>query len=213
LGEAIENRREGGHGRRSESAASGKKGFALVAALMAIWILTAVGVLVFTVSTQDIRISGRLVCEKKGFSATETGLYWLTANFLYDNPSASAVPLQKLDTSLGSPVDANDRYSIGPGSIGKDVAEMGAALSGAHLDAAHPVRGIGMLRDMLRLEGILGGVSAGAVVHVARKLAAELEEGVVVAILADGGWKYLSADFWEVAADDVGESMESTVWW
>jgi hypothetical protein len=109
-----------GHGpeRKRKPLLSGKKGFALVAALMAIWILTAVGVLVFTVSTQDIRISGRLVCEKKGFSAAETGLYWLTANFLYDNPSASAVPLQKLDTSLGSPVDANDRYSIGPGSIG-----------------------------------------------------------------------------------------------
>lgn len=97
---------------------SGKKGFALVAALMAIWILTAVGVLVFTVSTQDIRISGRLVCEKKGFSASETGLYWLTANFNYENPPASAVSLQKLDTSANSPVDANDRYSIGPGSVG-----------------------------------------------------------------------------------------------
>jgi hypothetical protein len=97
---------------------AGEKGFALVAALMAIWILTALGVLVFTVSTQDIRISGRLVCEKKGFSAAETGLHWLTANFLYDNPTASAVSLQKLDTSAGSPVDPNDRYSIGPGSIG-----------------------------------------------------------------------------------------------
>ena len=32
--------------------------------------------------------------------------------------------------------------------------------------------------------------------HVARKLAAELEEGVVVCVLADGGWKYLSAGFW-----------------
>ncbi len=69
------------------------------------------------------------------------------------------------------------------------------------------------MRELLRLEGILAGVSAGAVVHVARRLAAELDEGVVVAILADGGWKYLSADFWEVASDDVGESMESTVWW
>jgi hypothetical protein len=36
-------------------------------------------------------------------------------------------------------------------------------------------------------------------------------EGVVVCVLADGGWKYLSADFWE--ADDVARSMERTVWW
>ena len=34
-------------------------------------------------------------------------------------------------------------------------------------------------------------------IHVARKLAAELDEGVVVAILADAGWKYLSAPFWD----------------
>ena len=69
------------------------------------------------------------------------------------------------------------------------------------------------VRELLRREGILGGVSAGAAIHVALRLADELDEGVVVTILADGGWKYLSADFWEVAADDVGESMESTVWW
>jgi len=64
---------------------------------------------------------------------------------------------------------------------------------------------------LLQQEGIFAGVSGGAVVHVARKLAEELEEGVVVAILADAGWKYLSADFWD--ADDVEASMEKTVWW
>ena len=67
------------------------------------------------------------------------------------------------------------------------------------------------LRELLDTEGIFGGVSAGAVAHVARQLAAELDEGVVVCVLADGGWKYLSADFWE--ADDVARSMERTVWW
>jgi [CysO sulfur-carrier protein]-thiocarboxylate-dependent cysteine synthase len=67
------------------------------------------------------------------------------------------------------------------------------------------------VRRLLDEDGIFAGVSAGAVGHVARKLAAELDEGVVVAILADGGWKYLSADFWE--ADDVEAAMERTVWW
>ena len=67
------------------------------------------------------------------------------------------------------------------------------------------------VRALLDKEGIFAGVSAGAVVHVARRLAEELDEGVVVAVLADGGWKYLSADFWD--AEDVGESMERTVWW
>jgi [CysO sulfur-carrier protein]-thiocarboxylate-dependent cysteine synthase len=67
------------------------------------------------------------------------------------------------------------------------------------------------VRRLLDEDGIFAGVSAGAVGHVARKLANELDEGVVVAILADAGWKYLSADFWE--ADDVEQAMERTVWW
>jgi cysteine synthase B len=67
------------------------------------------------------------------------------------------------------------------------------------------------VRALLDAEGIFAGVSSGAVVHVARRLAAELEEGVVVAVLADAGWKYLSAGFWE--AEDVERSMERTVWW
>jgi cysteine synthase len=67
------------------------------------------------------------------------------------------------------------------------------------------------VRRLLDEEGVFAGVSAGAVGHVARKLAEELDEGVVVAILADAGWKYLSADFWD--ADDVEQAMERIVWW
>ena len=67
------------------------------------------------------------------------------------------------------------------------------------------------LRALLEREGIFAGVSSGAVIHVARLVAESLDEGVVVCILADGGWKYLSAEFWE--ADDVERSMERSVWW
>ncbi len=67
------------------------------------------------------------------------------------------------------------------------------------------------LHALLDLEGVFGGVSAGAVVHVARKLADDLDDAVVVCVLADAGWKYLSADFWD--ARDIEQSMEKTVWW
>ena len=72
------------------------------------------------------------------------------------------------------------------------------------------VRGLRMLLDR---EAIFAGVSSGAVVHVARQIAAELEEGIVVAVLADGGWKYLSADFWTQPLGDVEQSMENRLWW
>ncbi len=65
------------------------------------------------------------------------------------------------------------------------------------------------VRKLLDREGIFAGVSSGAVVHVARLLAEELEEGTIVCILADGGWKYLSADFWTEGA----QSMEDRLWW
>lgn len=64
-------------------------------------------------------------------------------------------------------------------------------------------------RALLDREGIFAGVSAGAAVHVARRVAEELPDGAVVAcVLADGGWKYLSAPFWQ------GEEIdESRLWW
>ena len=50
-------------------------------------------------------------------------------------------------------------------------------------------------------------------VHVARKIAEEMDEGVIVTILPDAGWKYMSADFWEASDEDLEESMERTIWW
>jgi [CysO sulfur-carrier protein]-thiocarboxylate-dependent cysteine synthase len=72
------------------------------------------------------------------------------------------------------------------------------------------VRGV---RALLEREGIFAGVSSGAVIHVARRLADELDEGTVVAVLADGGWKYLSADFWTKAEGAIGPAMEDRIWW
>jgi [CysO sulfur-carrier protein]-thiocarboxylate-dependent cysteine synthase len=86
-----------------------------------------------------------------------------------------------------------------------DVAQLDRKLLVSNADA------VAGLRALLHEEGVFAGVSSGAVIHVARRLAAELEEGVVVAVLADAGWKYLSAPFWD-AADPEAE-MEEAVWW
>ncbi|HMT20841.1 MAG TPA: cysteine synthase family protein [Promineifilum sp.] len=52
-------------------------------------------------------------------------------------------------------------------------------------------------RYLARHEGILVGVSAAANVHAALRVAVELEAGVVVTILPDSGYKYLSERFWQ----------------
>ena len=73
---------------------------------------------------------------------------------------------------------------------------------------------VAAVRDLLRPRGRLRRrLRRCRRSHVARRLAAELDEGVVVCILADGGWKYLSADFWDADGDAVAASMERTVWW
>jgi cysteine synthase B len=89
-----------------------------------------------------------------------------------------------------------------------DVARLDRKVLVSNAEAAAAVRAL------LDAEGIFAGVSSGAVVHVARRLAAGLDAGaVVVAVLADGGWKYLSADFWDARPADVERSMERSVWW
>ena len=71
---------------------------------------------------------------------------------------------------------------------------------------------VAAVHALLEREGIFAGVSAGAV--VARRApdrgraAGGLDRRRV---LADGGWKYLSAAFWHET--DVEESMEGTLWW
>jgi cysteine synthase B len=70
---------------------------------------------------------------------------------------------------------------------------------------------VAAVHALLEREGIFAGVSAGAVVHVARRLAEELDEGVVVCVLADAGWKYISASFWDEPAG--GDELDRTIWW
>ena len=53
-----------------------------------------------------------------------------------------------------------------------------------------------MARRLAREEGLFVGISAGAAVVAALRVARELERGLVVALLADGGFKYTSAPFW-----------------
>jgi cysteine synthase B len=69
------------------------------------------------------------------------------------------------------------------------------------------------MRKLLDLEGIFAGVSSGAALSVARKVAAEMDEGNVVVLLADGGSRYLSAGLFSRPTDELEREMEERVWW
>ncbi|MBI4498018.1 MAG: pyridoxal-phosphate dependent enzyme, partial [Chloroflexi bacterium] len=67
-------------------------------------------------------------------------------------------------------------------------------------------------RELTRQEGIFAGISAGAVIHCARRIAHRRERGNIVVLLADGGWKYLSTNLWTQQAEE-DEGIDSKVWW
>ena len=56
-----------------------------------------------------------------------------------------------------------------------------------------------MARRMTREEGLYVGVSAGAAICAALKVAASIQEGVIVVICPDAGARYQSETFWEAA--------------
>jgi cysteine synthase B len=73
---------------------------------------------------------------------------------------------------------------------------------------------ISALRDLVYREGIFGGPSCGAVLVAAARVAAEMESGTIVALLPDGGWKYLSAGTYSTNLDEMEEALEGGVnWW
>jgi cysteine synthase B len=67
-------------------------------------------------------------------------------------------------------------------------------------------------RRLLDEEGIFAGVSSGAIARVAVRIAGELDEGNVVFIVADDGWKYLSSGLYTLPLEQI-ENLESTLWW
>ncbi len=68
-------------------------------------------------------------------------------------------------------------------------------------------------KELAQEEGILAGISAGAVLRTAQKVAERIDKGNVVMLFADGGWKYLSTSLWTKDYDDLIQDVEGKVWW
>ena len=68
-------------------------------------------------------------------------------------------------------------------------------------------------RDLTAKEGIFAGISSGAVVHVAQRIASEIEAGDIVCLLPDGGWKYLSTEAWAEDIETAEKGVAESLWW
>jgi cysteine synthase len=73
---------------------------------------------------------------------------------------------------------------------------------------------VAALRDLVFREGVFAGPSCGAVLVAAAREANRLASGTIVALLPDGGWKYLSAGTFERDLDEMEDDFEGGVsWW
>ena len=68
-------------------------------------------------------------------------------------------------------------------------------------------------RQLKDQEGIFAGPSCGAALHAALRVAASMERGKIVVILADGGWKYLSEDLWTRDLGQLEDDLEGVLLW
>jgi cysteine synthase B len=68
-------------------------------------------------------------------------------------------------------------------------------------------------KELMEAEGIFAGVSGGAVLRAAQRVASRMERGNIVLLLADGGWKYLSSNLWTTEYDDLADDLDEQTWW
>jgi [CysO sulfur-carrier protein]-thiocarboxylate-dependent cysteine synthase len=68
-------------------------------------------------------------------------------------------------------------------------------------------------KKLLEEEGLFVGVSSGAIARVAVRVASEIDEGNVVFVVADDGWKYLSSGVYTKPIEELGETLEKASFW
>ena len=75
-----------------------------------------------------------------------------------------------------------------------------------------PRESIEVTRRLVRECGVFAGISSGAIMAAALKCAAEIDEGVIVTIVCDGGWKYLSTGAYADDLDEVTERAKKVIY-
>ena len=68
-------------------------------------------------------------------------------------------------------------------------------------------------KELTDCTGIFAGVSSGAVVVAAQRVAGRMDQGQIVCLLADGGWKYLSTGLWTRDYDEIEDAVSERLWW
>jgi cysteine synthase B len=76
-----------------------------------------------------------------------------------------------------------------------------------------PRESVELTRRLLNECGVFAGISSGAAVAGAAKMANTIASGTIVVLLPDGGWKYLSSGAWTDPLDEVVERATRINYW
>jgi cysteine synthase B len=68
-------------------------------------------------------------------------------------------------------------------------------------------------KKLLAEEGLFAGVSSGAIASIAARVAGDLDEGNVVFVVCDDGWKYLSSGVYTKPIEELEETIEAASFW
>ncbi len=74
-----------------------------------------------------------------------------------------------------------------------------------------PAESIECTRRLAREAGIFAGISSGAALAGALRVAEQTDDAVVVFVVSDGGWKYLSTGAWTDPLDEVARRVDEIV--
>jgi cysteine synthase B len=67
-------------------------------------------------------------------------------------------------------------------------------------------------RELVSVEGVFAGISSGAVLHVALRVADGIDHGDIVVLVADGGWKYLSTGAYGPDLEAAEAGLRGQLW-
>lgn len=141
---SLQQRRKGASARGRKTALFvSRRGFALVAALIASLLLLAMGMLVIQLSTQDLKASAATVGGRKAMAAVDTGIHVLLSTY---DPAATSTTLNQW-YSIDGGADANSRYRISTPAASRQAP---VPLPGYSIEAG---QGWGMTRFDVGVEG------------------------------------------------------------
>ena len=75
-----------------------------------------------------------------------------------------------------------------------------------------PIESLECTRKLAQTSGIFAGISSGAALAGALRVAEQIEQGSIVFIVCDGGWKYLSTEAWTKPLDEVADSINRIIY-